>query len=330
MSMLGGNYTHDVFFSYGWGTKTGDQHLKNWSRAVADALHSLLSQRFNGESSELISFLDRDDTKTGDDLDEKLMSAVRGCGIFVAMVSNFYDTEYCQKEVNWFCDKIISEEAALADRVCILRIQSVPEAKWPRRLRSQSQAPLLYLDFCNAQGQTLGMGQFLLGGSLGELAGPVEKAAIEIGDKIQTMLRSIKARQQYANSQRLPVDPVLFFEAEVDDRSQWELFVKRLEDVPSIVLPPLSPTPATDVTPDEFMNCDGLLMLRMRKGDNFKRRIGQAYMHRRTLFRAKKREVLWALLDDLDEAPPECAAYKMPRISLQGDWLPELKKVLGG
>src|SRR5262245_48470442 len=104
MSVLGGEYKFDVFFSYAWATKTEDPSLRNWSRKVADSIGALLRQRFNGSTAELHVYLDRDESRSGDDLSQHLKEAVEQSAIFVGLVSNFYSSDYCQREMNWFCD----------------------------------------------------------------------------------------------------------------------------------------------------------------------------------------------------------------------------------
>ncbi len=160
MSALGDQYEFDVFFSYAWARDTDDTKLRDWSRKIADTITTLLKQRFNGSGTKFQVYLDRDLTKSAQDIDRELESATKRSAILVSMVSNYYDTDYCRKEVDWFCDKLAADGGAIADHVCILRIQDVAQGRWPKRLSAPDGKPLVYLDFCDEIGQPIDMARF--------------------------------------------------------------------------------------------------------------------------------------------------------------------------
>jgi hypothetical protein len=329
MSALGSTFEYDVFFSYAWATNTGDPYLRDWCRKIADTIVTLLKQRFNGDNVNFHAYLDRDQAKTAQDLDQELQAATGRSAIFVAMVSNYYTSDYCQREMNWFCDKLAVDRAAIADHVCVLRMQKVGDGKWPSRFTAANGAPLMYLDFCNSSGQPIDMAKFMLNGSLEGLADPVEKAALEIADKISEIGKKLSAKAEFQRLQKLPDMPLFFIEAETRDRQRWTECGLRLKEVPGIVLPALGPMPAT-ATPNgtAFSGCDGLVMLRSRPEDEIGERIKSAYLLLRTI--SPEKTPKWALLDELDDPPPECGAFYMPRVRLQGDWVPALQKALFG
>jgi hypothetical protein len=331
MSSLGEPFVYDVFFSYAWANRTEDPHFRDWCRKIADTISTLLKQRFNGDGVTFRSYLDRDQNKSGQDIALELQTASQSSAIFVAMVSDYYDSYYCQQEVSWFFDQLTANGAGPADHVCILRMQDVQAGKWPARLKGLNGAPLSYMDFCNASGQPIDMAKFVLNGSLDGLAEPVEKAAIEIADKLVSIRKRLEAKATYRRSQQRPDRPLLFFEAEAKDRERWAECGRRLKDVPSIVLPARDPIPANAAANGKtFAGCDGLVLLRSRSEDEIGDRIKSAYLQLRTIFRESEQTVPWALLDEVDEPPPESEAFDLPRVRLQGDWLPALQKALLG
>ena len=327
MSTLGDAYDYDVFFSYAWAGDTGDQHMREWSRKIADTIRTLLSQRFNRGDVRLNAFLDRDVLRGGQDLDRELKSAVQRSGILVAMVSDHYASPYCQKELNWFCEGLT--EANFADHVCILRMQEVSEGLWPAALQGTDAKPRLFIDFCDERGQPINMAGFILSGSLADLVTPINRVVVEIADKITAMQKKISAREAYVRSQKLPVEPVIFLEAEQADLEQWMWCSAQLRAVPSIIWPQRAPVPATAVVNgEEYDGCEALLLLRSRVDDDIGRRIKAAYLSRRKLYRDKEQTIPWALLDLFDDPPPESDAFHLPRVPLKGDWLPVLRGAL--
>jgi hypothetical protein len=332
MSVLGDRFKYDVFFSYAWGTSTGDPHLRDWCRAIADAVASMLRIRFNASGS-FNAYLDRDESRSGQDLDVELKQAAERSGIFIAFISPFYSSDYCQKELAWFCDGNGLKGDALADRVCLLKVQDTPDDRWPDRFRGTSGQPLLYKGLCDDHGQPMSMMQFLLEKALRGMADKINEIVLEVADKISSMERRLRAQEQYIKAQAPPDKPVYFLEAEPKDQPRWAELNKFIRDVPSIVLP-AAPKPATAICPDEDLKaCDGMLMLRSRSDDNFSQRIQSAYLQRRELFRRPGEKTIpwipWVLLDEVDPPPPEEAIYGIPRVKVEGDdWLEDVKQAM--
>lgn len=327
MPILASKYDYDVFFSYAWATDTGDQALRDWSRKVADGIGTLLRLRFNSED-ELGVYLDRDKSVSAEELSPTLEKAATSSAIFVVLVSSYYTSDYCQREMNWFCDQLEKSGDAIADRVCLLRVQEPRPGKWPARFRNAQGGPLTYLDLCDNKGQPLNVSNFLFNGALPDLAQPVANAALEIADKLTRLRDKLRAREAYMNSRQRPDQPVIFFEAEAQDHERWSVIASDLREAPSIVLPTGNPKPATLAKAADYRGCDGIVMLRSRQQDELGERVKSAYLHRRTLYRSEKLEVPWALLDELDEPSPESENFSIPRVRAVGDWLTTLRRVL--
>jgi hypothetical protein len=329
MSAVGGTYAYDVFFSYAWASNTGESDLRDWTRKVATVISSLLRVRFNGVTSGFAPYLDRDANIAGADLDKKLEGAATTSAIFVAIVSSFYNTPYCEREVQWFCDQIRKEGAPLDDRLYILRVQTAPT--WPELLKGQNGEPRLYLDLCDIRGQPVGLAQFIVDGSLKGAADGIEKAALEIGDKLVTLREQIVARDAYQRSLRPPTDPLIFLEAERTDQARWAAFADFIKGGPSIVMPASqTAVPADEISSADFDGLDGLVLLRSRATDEIGSRIKTAYLRRRAIYAEKNRNLPWVLLDELDSEPPEGAAFSVPRIRPEGEWVKELLHILSG
>lgn len=327
MSTLGDSYEYDVFFSYAWATDTGDSYMRDWCRKIADTIRTRLSQRFNRDGVKLNVYLDRDKAKSGQDLDRELEEATRRSAIFVAMVSDHYASDYCRKEVGWFCEGL--PEGSFADHVCILRMQDVSDGKWPPPLLNKDGKPRLYVDFSDDDGQPLNMTGFILNGSLADLIDPINKVVVEISDKMSTIKKNINARTAYAKSQKLPAEPLMFLEAEQTDLEKWLWCKAQLRSVPSIPWPLRAPIPATAAEAGgEYAGCEALLLLRSRMGDDIDNRIKAAYLYRRSLLSGEKQVPSWAVLDEFDDPPLAGEAFEVPHVPLKGDWLSALRVAL--
>lgn len=336
MAAIGGNFVHDVFFSYAWAVeKTEGPEFRDWCRAVADQIQVRLRQTFNKEDVRFDAYLDRDKAKSGQELSEELRRAAERCGVFVAMVSDYYRSPYCTDEMNWFCDRMKREGSALANHLCILRVQAVSEGAWPGRFAESNGKPFGYLDFCDTSGEPIDMTEFINKVPTPGWVEPVKRAVLEIGEKLKAIKVSLRAREQFEKSQLAPDRPVLFLEAEAQDRARWSECGSILSDAQSIVLPAQAPKPATAITAEaELRDCDGLLLLRSRAGDEILSRVSRAYRERRELSKRSTqplpKALPWVLVDDLDEPPSEIAPFQVPRVRTSGDWPSEVKKALFG
>lgn len=333
MSVVGGNYQYDLFFSYAWAEKANGAVLRDWSRMVADKITQLVGVRFNS-SAQLAPYLDRDvNTHTGIQLDASLRAAAESAAIFVAMISPYYKSDYCQKELNWFLDRSTNDGAKVTERLCLYLVQDGDDLQWPDKLREPSGSRLLYTSFYGEGGLPLDIAAFINGAPTPLLAEPIRLAVLEIGSKIKELRDKLDARVKYEESQRRPFNPVVFLEAEKEDEMRWAERRRQLEAA-NIILPATAPpTPATAVPNPgaTYSECDGIVLLRSRPDDDIGSRIKKAYQDRRQIDRDEEKGMLpWALLDELDDPPPGIEEFKIPRVVTRGDWVPELQQKLRG
>jgi len=330
MTVVGGNYRYDLFFSYAWAEQTKGAVLRDWSRMVADKITQLVSIRF----SDLSPYLDRDVNKhSALELDASLQAAAESAAIFVAMISPYYKSEYCQKELNWFLDRSASEGTTPAERMCLFLVQDGEDLHWPDKLREPSGTRLLFKPFYGDGGLPLDIAAFINGAPTPLLTQPILDAVLEIGNKIKELKDKLQARLNYEESQRPPINPVVFLEAEQADEGRWAELRQQLKQTGNIVLPAKAPPmPATAVTDPHtaYSDCDGIMLLRSRSDDDIGARIRKAYLDRRKIYREEKRMLPWVLLDERDDPPPEGEEFDIPRVMTRGEWIPELQhKLLG-
>ncbi len=326
MAITGDSYKYDVFFSYAWGTATGDDALRDWSRMVADKIAKLLRLRF---SSRLSCFLDRDANKhTAKQLDAEFKAATQNCAVFVALISPYYQESYGFKELEWFLERQKADGTCLADRMCIFLAQETGDELWPAPLRESTGNRLLYRKFHCDEGQPLEIAAFLNDAPTPALSQPTFDASLEIGYKLNGVRDKTGSRTTYR--QRRADAPIMFLEAEPKDADLWARRRSELKQAAK-VLPAREPRPATDIgDPDDaYGGCDALVLLRSRSDDEIGRRLKRAYLDKRQIENKHKKDVLpWALLDEQDEPPPEMEVFDIPRVVPQGDWVAALQRTL--
>jgi hypothetical protein len=325
MSIVGGPYRYDLFFSYSWADVAEDEgDLRDWSRMVIDRITRLLRQRFNSRTEKLEVYLDREATQSGSDLDASIRAAIETAALTVLMVSRFSDSSYCQKEIDWLISGVGYDN--LQRRASILRIQQVEPQHWmPEAYRTPEPRNPAFIDVCDNLGP-LNLNEFLNGAPTPDLAKKIRDAALELIIKLEDLRKQAREREEFRKSQQPPTRPVLFFEGEPSDRPEWAVRKASLVGAPSIVLPG-GPIPAT-AEKARYDLCDAVVLYRKRPDDNINERIGKAYQGLRTIHTATLKQIPWALLDELQEPPEAVEAYDVPRVTTSGDWVKNLNEAL--
>jgi hypothetical protein len=324
-TVVGGDFDYDVFYSYPWSLETDDVALREWSRMVIDQINKMIRVSLNSHGRHITPYLDRDTSVSGESLDQTLKAAIEKAALVVFFIGEFSGGDYCKKELDWFLEAMRAKGASVAERASIFRIQPVTD-EWPPQLVDGNGKKLTYKDLCNEDGP-LDMAEFLNETARPLLPAAVRSAVLEIVQKLRDIKDAIAARETYRQSQKPPNRPVMYFEAERSDEMRWSEVSLTLSTAPSIVLP--GPTPATEDPIALYRDCDALVMLRSRLDDNISERIRRAYLGRRQILKDQKARVIpWVLLDFAEPAPPEVAAFEMPRIVPRGDWVADLRQAL--
>lgn len=330
MTIAGGSYQHDIFYSYAWAKQqTGSDALRDWTRTYINHLNTLLKIRFNKPDEQLSVFLDSECLKNGARLDDSLEQAVRSSAVFVAVISSFYQNSYASRELEWFLDQVAADGSSLERRLHLLVIQNVPDDGWPRGLKDRSGDRLLFQTLHDADGCPLDFEQFITGCPTPLLGAPSKEAALELQKKLITIKKDNEARRAYDSAQRPPANSIVFFEAEAEDEPNWKTHRAHLIGCEHIILPASAPEPATAMTEATYGDCDGMVLLRSRENDQIGERLRKAYLGRRAVL-SKGKMVPWVLLDELDSPPPEADAYRIPSVVPRGDWVAELQRKLLG
>ena len=105
------SFDHDVFISYAHFDNMPDREgEKGWVEQFAQQLSIRLLKRF-GESVDIW----RDPAlKRSQLFDRVIEKAVQGAGVMISLVTNRYlNSEYCQQEMQWFCEKAEQEPCGL-------------------------------------------------------------------------------------------------------------------------------------------------------------------------------------------------------------------------
>jgi hypothetical protein len=127
------SFGHDVFISYAHVDNSPNRDgEKGWVERFAQQLSIRLLQRL-GKSVDVW----RDPQLRRSQLfDVVIEKAVRGAGVMIALITNSYlNSDYCQQEIKWFCDKVQQEPCGLIVdnhvRIFSVCLYNIPPDRWP-------------------------------------------------------------------------------------------------------------------------------------------------------------------------------------------------------
>jgi hypothetical protein len=280
----------DVFFSYSWAAEAEDPDLRDWCRAIASIINSALKLKFNSGVNKYNYYLDRDKSLTGESIKEVIERSINSSRVFVAIVSDYYNTEYCLDEATMFRNLAGKVEWDLSQRLSIIHVQRDTDINphwWPDPLKGADGKPLLCDRFFDERtgypiGYPLTDPRELI--KIPELRMALGRLTYEIGQKVANIRRTeaIKATHR-EQSQKRELNPTLFFEAELVDNDRWQNLVSELRSGQSNVVPVIGPKDMDKVTWKEWNRCDGVVMLHSRPDDEIQSRVVGAHWVRREL-----------------------------------------------
>jgi hypothetical protein len=339
LSYVGEPFEYDVFVSYAHAeNETGAVMLRDWSKHVAGRLRDRLATALNpdAESSSAVQvFLDDRVLRSGDPLTGTLREKVQRSALLLILMSPLYPKKsWCLDELEWFFAQ--ADKDGRSQRHCtILRIQPLPDSAWPKRLRDERDRPVVFRDFADPEeGLPLGFDDQ----DTPALKAAIRETHIELLGKLKEFRGQLAARRVFQQAVALPVHPVLYLQARREELPHWQ--ATRVElDPRAIVNPDSLPEPVGDDALlqrqrekrlEEYAECDGLVFLRTGDDDALRIEVMAAYKDRQRLYQQRQRNLPWAIVDRIADAPSLFSAYKVPCVPAMGpSWPDQLIHTLG-
>jgi hypothetical protein len=341
LSFIGEPFEYDIFVSYAHAdaeTEAPDMHL--WSRYVAERLRDGLAAALNsGDPTSAVKvFLDDRVLRSGDPLTETLREKVQRSALLIVMMSPLYPKKmWCLDELKWFFAQAAQD--GRGQRHCtVLRIQLLHNTAWPKQLKDERGNPVVFRDFADS---ATGLPQGLDDREAPALKSAIRDTHIELLKKLKELRAQREARRDYQQQAVVPepVQPVLYLHAQPQELPQWVETRTELEPR-AIVHPDSLPEPAADDSLQqrqseqrlrEYTWCDGIVLLRAGAPDELLRiEVMAAYKDRQRLYQQRHRNIPWAIVDRLGDAPPVYSAYRVPCVAAAGqDWPDRLVRTLG-
>jgi hypothetical protein len=157
----------------------------------------------------------------------------------------------------------------------VLRIQPLPDAAWPKRLRDERDRPVLYRDLVDRDaGLLTGFDDY----HHPALKEAIRETQIELKGKLEELRAQFEARRVYQQAAVPPTRPVIYLQARREDLPDWQTTRSELE-AHAIVNPDSLPEPVGDdallqrhreTRLREYAECDGLVLLRAGPDEEFR------------------------------------------------------------
>jgi hypothetical protein len=338
LSYVGEPFDYDVFVSYAHAeVETESPDMRLWSRHVAERLRNRLASALNsGDStSDVRVFLDDRVLRSGDPLTKTLRHTVKRSALLLVLMSPRYPKKsWCLDELEWFFEQA-NEDGRGQQHCTVLRIQPLPETDWPRRLRDEREKPVLFRDLVDFDANLpIGFDNY----ELPALKDAIREVQIELNAKLKELRVQLDHRRLYHQAAVPPNRPVVYLQARKQDLPEWQRARLALE-AHAIVNPESLPEPVWDdallqqqreTRLKEYVECDGLVLLRASTDETFRIEVMAAYKDRQRLFQQRRRNIPWAIVDRSGDAPPVYSAYLVPCVAATSpDWPKRLVRTLG-
>jgi hypothetical protein len=325
VSFVGAPFQHDVFVSYAHAERETDESMiRDWSQKLAIRLRTLLSSALNPsvtDGSKFDLFLDDRGLRAGDDLTVTLRDRAERSAILLVLMSPLYPRKsWCLDELHWFLDRA-AQDGRGREHCLPVRIQPLPDAAWPQRLKDERGALPVYLDLADPE-----TGLPLDNLETAPASDVVRKAMIQIKGRLEELRRLLEARRAFAAE--VPLDrQIVYLHAHPTDRKAWEAAVVLLDQA-AIVLPDDLPAPAADdallqrrreVRLKELRECAALLMLRASDSESFRFELMAFYRDLQQVYQATRRRLPWAIVDRVGGPLPLAERFRVPRLT-GDDW----------
>lgn len=137
------DFKYDIFISYTHLDNSAPEGDKGWVELFHDWLYSTLLRRLGRTKLNIW----RDIKLHGNTLfNERIPEVVKSSALFLALNSqNYIKSEYCQKEVRWFCENAKTSSFGLLvkgeHRLFHILLHNIPNSQWPAALSGTSAFP---------------------------------------------------------------------------------------------------------------------------------------------------------------------------------------------
>lgn len=336
MSYVGAPFEYDVFFSYAYAEEAiGSPILKNWSRLIATSIAGKVAFALNGgraPEARFKCFLDtralRDITALTPEIREQ---AGRSALMVVFLSSYYWASPWCERELKtWFG----VGEAGRAPTHCVpLLIQQTPSELWPPCLIDEAGNPFKCQYYMDENGQPLDLDLAFTAEELPkELYDRTGTSAVTIRSRLEDIKKHLEAEQQKTNLSADNQDLVLYLEAEPKDEIERVKIFSELK-LGAMVIPEQNRGYISDGAQDQpgrrgpvefYQQCNGLVLLRAREGDEIELRILKAYHDRKELL-ASHKVLPWAVVNEPAHAGvPSADTFHVPVVNKTDQWRTEL------
>lgn len=327
MSIIGGSYEFDIFYSYAWGRRQiGDYSVRDWTRRYIAQTEALLKMKLNRTGKSLNCFVDGKSLNNADVINDRIEQAVRRSAVFVAFISRFYKNSFAARELAWFIDQVRMDGSSLQSRLHLIVIQDIGDDEWPDGLSDQRGERRLYQIAHDANGLPLNIAEFLNTGPMPLLSDPVNETVMSLGQKIGNIREDVSARESYDGQRAGMAAKTIFLEAEGADELKWRARRNEL-DQRHIVVPVAKPEAATEADQGAYAGTDGVVLLHARDDDHILDRLSAAHLRRRAM-QSQGKKLKLALLSESGEEPPAAQYFGVDVIAANENWIAELEQRL--
>jgi hypothetical protein len=322
VSYVGPPFGYDLFVSYARAVNIiKSDALVQWSHHFCNEITKLLAQRFNRpgqESASIEVFIDEKNIESGTKLPNEFENAVKSSAFMMVLMSPFYPaSRWCREELEHHFTSTTSD--GRNGHCIVVRAQMLADIDWPDRLKDDRGNPVSYKDLADAETQLpLGINSF----DDPRLKEVITKIYIEIQQRIEQYRKYLVDRRAYeARRQRPLTRPVIYLHARPQDLSDWKSARAKLRDK-AVVNPDSLPQPDDDVYDSakrdailrEYSRCDGVALLRAKNSD-IRLDVMTIYRDLQRLSQEYRRNIPWAVLDQVGDEFPTAADYGVPSIS---------------
>jgi hypothetical protein len=233
------------------------------------------------------------------------------------------------------CHIVKAERDGRSGHCIIVRAQPLADSDWPERLKDRRGEPVLYRDLADPDTKLpIGIDNL----DEPRLRDGIRNVYIEIRQRLEEYCKYPAERRSFETRPQVPPEkPVIYLHARPQDLPAWQDARQKL-GMKAIVNPASLPNPADDVYIPEKRNdklreyslCNGVALLRAKDAD-IRLDIMIIYRDRQRFYQEDRRNIPWAIVDQVGDEFPVAADYGVPRVPASNsnpNWPDELLQKL--